>query len=111
MRRRTLRLAIAVPLAAALIVAIPSATGLTGSTAVATVADDPAESGIPTPESVLGWKPCTDYKLSNYTQLTNYFQQLDQASSRLQMVNIGKTSEGRDQYMGIISSPDNLTPA
>jgi hypothetical protein len=72
---------------------------------------DPAEGGIPTPESVLGWAPCTDYKLSNYDELTNYFQQLDTASSRMKMVNIGKTSEGRDQIMAIVSDPANLTPA
>ena len=110
MRRRTLRFALAVPLAAALVAAVPAAGGLPTSVAEAGLVADPAETGLPTPESVLGWKPCTDYKLSNYTELTDYFQQLDTASSRMQMVNIGKTAEGRDQYMAIVSAPENLTP-
>src|SRR3954452_2266594 len=63
---------------------------------------------VPTPESVLGWKPCADYKLSNYEQITRYFRALDRASDRMRIVDLGTTSEGRDQIMAIVSSPANL---
>lgn len=101
--RSRLSLAIVAPAVAALVVAVPAISS-------ATRASDPPEKSIPTPESVLGWKPCTDYKLSNYDELTNYFQKLGKSSDRMKLVNIGKTSEGRDQYMAIVSSPDNLKP-
>ena len=39
-----------------------------------------------------------------------YFSQLDNTSDRLKLVNVGKTAEGRDQIMGIVSDPANLTP-
>jgi hypothetical protein len=89
-------------------VALPAALGLAlgasllgGSSAAATVA--------PRPESVLGWTPCTDYKLSTYEQITSYLRALDRASNRMRIVSLGKTSEGRDQIMAIVSDPDNLT--
>jgi hypothetical protein len=74
--------------------------GFTSSIAAASVA--------PRPESVLGWKPCADYKLSTYEQITRYFCALDAASDRMRIVNVGKTSEGRDQIMAIVSDPQNL---
>ncbi len=70
-----------------------------------------ARATIPPPASVIGWKPCADYKLANYEQIADYFQVLDKASDRMKVVDLGKTSEGRDQIMAIVSSPDNLKPA
>lgn len=34
-------------------------------------------SQVPTPESVIGWKPGADYKLADYDQLAGYFRQLE----------------------------------
>jgi hypothetical protein len=65
---------------------------------------------VPKPESMLGWQPCADYKLSTYEQITNYLRAVDKASDRMKIVNLGKTSEGRDQIMAIVSSPENLKP-
>ncbi|NYH92022.1 M14 family zinc carboxypeptidase [Actinopolymorpha rutila] len=94
-----------VPLVAALAAVVgPSASGSLAK------ASDPREDNLPTPASVLGFEPCTDYKLATYEQITDYFGALDKASDRLQMMSIGKTSEGRDQVLGIVSTPDNLTP-
>ncbi|MGY8777154.1 MAG: M14 family zinc carboxypeptidase, partial [Longimicrobiales bacterium] len=36
------------------------------------------------------------------------FQQLDAASDRITMINVGRTSEGRDWWLALISSPENL---
>ena len=65
---------------------------------------------VPKPESMLGWKPCADYKLSTYEEITKYLRAVDRVSDRMKIVDLGKTSEGRDQIMAIVSSPDNLKP-
>src|SRR5262245_58673513 len=100
MRIRKHKASLAIP--ALLILAAVTVPALNGSAAV-------AAQPVPTPESVLGWKPCTDYKLSNYDQIADYFRVLANASNRMKVVDLGKTSEGVDQIMAIISSPQNLT--
>ncbi|NKB90284.1 MAG: hypothetical protein GKS06_18915 [Acidobacteria bacterium] len=68
----------------------------------------PAQAGIPTPESVLGFRVGDDFKLASYDQSIEYFTALDAASDRVQLQKIGRTSEGRDWYIAFISSPENL---
>src|SRR5437773_9074460 len=71
-------------------------------------AQRPAAS-VPTPQSVLGWEPCADYKLATYEEIEDYFRKLAAAApSRMKLVEMGKTSEGRTQVLGIISSEDNI---
>ena len=67
-----------------------------------------AAASLPTPESVLGFKPGADYKLATYDQSIEYFKQLDAASKYLMLVDAGKTSQGRTMYFALISSPENL---
>src|SRR5581483_6583267 len=63
----------------------------------------------PTPASVIGWEPCADYKLATYEQIEDYFRKLAAAApSRMKLVEMGKTAEGRTQVMAIISSEENL---
>jgi len=50
-----------------------------------------------------------DYHLANYTQLENYWKKLEKESPRMVLREIGKTAEGRPQFMAIISSPENLS--
>ena len=69
----------------------------------------PAQSGaLPTPESVLGFKPGADYKLATYEDSVNYFRRLDAASDRMIMVDAGKSTQGRTYSLAVISSPENL---
>src|SRR5215469_1560009 len=63
---------------------------------------------IPTPESVLGHKPGDDFYLASYTESLGYFQKLAQATPKLKLVKVGKTTRGLDWYIAIISSPENL---
>ena len=63
---------------------------------------------VPTPESVLGHKPGDDFYLANYDEALGYFQKLAQSTDKLKLVKVGKTSQGRDWYIAIISSPRNL---
>ena len=68
----------------------------------------PAVSQVPTPESVIGWRPGADYKLADYGQISEYFRRLDAASDRLMLTEIGTTAEGRPMMLAIISSEANL---
>ncbi|HMD33668.1 MAG TPA: M14 metallopeptidase family protein [Vicinamibacterales bacterium] len=64
---------------------------------------------VPTPQSVLGWEPCADYKLATYEQIEDYFRKLAGASpERMRLVEMGKTAEGRTQVLGIVSSEANI---
>jgi len=63
---------------------------------------------IPTPASVLGFEPGADFELATYEQSIEYFRRLDQASDRLSLVQIGRTSFGRDWWIALVSSPENL---
>src|SRR5215813_3299864 len=63
---------------------------------------------VPTPESVLGHKPGDDFFLASYDESLGYFQKLAKATNKLKLVQVGKTSQGRDWYIAIISAPGNL---
>jgi hypothetical protein len=62
----------------------------------------------PTPEAVLGHKPGDDFYLASYDDALGYFQKLARATDKLKLVRVGKTTEGRDWYIAIISSARNL---
>src|SRR5215813_4981892 len=63
---------------------------------------------ITTPKESFGFNPGDDYMVANYTQLEAYWKKLASESPRMKLESIGKTEEGRDQWMAIISSPDNI---
>src|SRR5260370_42530756 len=72
----------------------------------ATLAAQPAHK-LTTPKEALGFNIGDDYYLANYTQLTAWWQKLDTESDRVKLVEIGKSEEGRPQWMAIITSPEN----
>lgn len=61
---------------------------------------------IPSPKEHFGFNIGDDYMLATYTQTESYFKKLT-TSDRVKLVNIGKTEEGRDQPMLIVTSPEN----
>ncbi len=61
---------------------------------------------IPSPKEHFGFNIGDDYMLANFTQTEAYFKKLA-ASDRVKLLSIGKTEEGRDQPMMIITSPEN----
>jgi len=63
---------------------------------------------ITTPKEFLGFNIGDDYQIASYTQLEAYWKKLASQSDRMRLVDIGKTAEGRTQYMAIITSPANL---
>ena len=62
---------------------------------------------IPTPKEHFGFNIGDDYQLANYTQTEAYFKKLAATSKRVKLVDIGKTEEGRTQYMLIVTSEEN----
>jgi len=60
------------------------------------------------PEAFFGFEPGSDGNLFDYTQLIEYFKQLDEASPRLQLREIGLSPMGNKMYMLFISSPKNI---
>ena len=63
---------------------------------------------VPTPSSVLGHTPGDDYYLANYEEEIHYFHELAAHSDRVKMFTVGKSTEGRDIEIAVISSPQNL---
>lgn len=63
---------------------------------------------VPTPKEHFGFNIGDDYQLANFTQTEAYFKKLAAGSDRVKYTVIGKTEEGRDQPMLIVSSPANL---
>ncbi|MBD1429012.1 M14 family metallopeptidase [Sphingobacterium litopenaei] len=63
---------------------------------------------ITTPKEHFSFAIGEDYHLANFTQTEAYFKKLAQQSDRVIYQVIGKTEEGRDQPMLIVSSPQNL---
>ena len=49
---------------------------------------------VPTPQSVLGFRPGDDFKLATYEESIEYFQRLDQASDHLNLVEVGQNLRG-----------------
>jgi hypothetical protein len=64
---------------------------------------------VTAPQQQFGAAIGDDYFLANYTQLEQYWRLLAQQSDRLRLVDIGRTEEGRTQWMAVVSSPENLT--
>ena len=62
---------------------------------------------VTTPKQFLGFDVCADYQLADYGQLTAYWKLLEKESNRIHVQSIGKTEEGRDQLMAIVTDPSN----
>ena len=75
---------------------------------VATATSHAQQAAIASPEKFFGFQMGADRKLANWDQLLSYYQVLDKASDKMQLVELGKTSEGRPYVAIFISSPANL---
>lgn len=82
---------------------------LTSALALQPVAAFAQGTNAPTPpERFFRQPPGTDYYLANYSEYEAYLKRLAGESDRMKLVDIGKTSEGRSQWVAIVSSPANL---
>jgi len=64
---------------------------------------------IKTPTEFFGFQPGDDGMLFTYDELISYLKDLDQASPRLKLVEIGKSPMERSVYIAFISSTENIS--
>ena len=62
---------------------------------------------IPDPKSHFGFNIGDNYQLATFNQTEAYFKKLAAASDRAKLMVIGKTEEGKDQFMLIVTSAEN----
>src|SRR6186997_1583862 len=67
----------------------------------------PARPHITTPKEAFGFDLGDDYELANYKQIEAYWKTLDKESDRMILHDMGKTAEGRTQWMAVVTSPAN----
>ena len=63
---------------------------------------------ITTPEAFLGHQMGADQKIARWDKIVDYFYQLGQESDRIQVTNMGPSTEGNPFLLAVISSPENL---
>ena len=63
---------------------------------------------VPSPKSHFGFNIGDNYHLATFTQTESYLKKVAAASNRVKLQSIGKTEEGRNQYMVIVSDPANI---
>ena len=64
---------------------------------------------IPDPETFFGHKPGADFKLIRWEKIHEYFNILGDASDRVHVEELGKTTMGNPFILAVISSPKNLS--
>jgi hypothetical protein len=85
-----------------------AATTLSLTAASLSLAAAASAQQVTSPQQQFGHEIGADYELPNYTQFTAYFEKLARESDRMILDTIGKTAEGRNQLMGIITAPQNF---
>jgi hypothetical protein len=67
-----------------------------------------AHAQVPTPVSILGHTPGDDFYLADYEDAIRYFHAAAATSDRVKMFTVGKSTEGKDIEIAVVSSPANL---
>jgi hypothetical protein len=67
-----------------------------------------AAAQVPAPEAFFGFKMGADGKLADWPSIAKYFETVAAASPRVELVDLGPTTEGRRMIGAIISSIDNI---
>ena len=81
----------------------PAATRQVPASALA-----PATSPIPSPEDFFGHRMGADRQLAHWPRLVEYYELIDSASDRVQVVRMGPSTLGEPFLSIFISSPENL---
>ena len=68
----------------------------------------PPVTSIPSPKSVFGFDPGQDRTIIDWKQITDYFARLDKASDRVNVIDIGTSTLGRQMIAAFISAPENI---
>ena len=63
---------------------------------------------ITSPEAFFGFQLGTDRKMARWDKIVNYFRLLEEQSDKIQVIDMGSSTEGHPFLFVIISSPENL---
>ncbi len=69
---------------------------------------NPIFAQLPSPKSQLGFAVGADRKLADWNEIIRYFNALDKSSERVEVVELGKSTEGRPLVLAIITAPKNF---
>ena len=67
-----------------------------------------AQPNVTTPKAFLGHNIGDDYFLPTYDQFIAYWRKIDGETNRMQVMEIGKSGEGRPHLAAIITAPENF---
>ncbi|HEY5063171.1 MAG TPA: M14 metallopeptidase family protein, partial [Gemmatimonadaceae bacterium] len=67
-----------------------------------------AQGHVTTPKEFFGHNIGDDYFLPDYDQFMAYWHKIDAESNRMQVFEMGKSSEGRPQLAAVITAPENF---
>jgi len=65
-------------------------------------------STVPKPKDVLGHEIGEDYFLASYEEAIKYLKVLDESTDRMVLLNMGKSTFGKDMLYAVVSSEDNI---
>src|SRR3982750_1425078 len=83
-------------------------TLLVASLLIGTSVPAQQQNHVTSPREFFGHNIGDDYWLATYDQFVDYWKKIDAESDRMQVVEIGRTAEGRPQLMAIVTSPENF---
>ncbi len=67
-----------------------------------------ASAQVPSPESFFGFRMGADGKLAPWKDIQRYFETIAAASDRVDLVEIGPTTDGNRLFAAVVSAPENL---
>jgi hypothetical protein len=86
---------------------MPRAAAVVSILFLSLVCVDAQRPAVTSPRQALGFELGDDYQLANYKQIEAYWKTLDKESDRMVLHDMGRTAEGRTQWMAIVTSPQN----
>ena len=63
---------------------------------------------VQSPEEFFGFRLGSDYKLAGWNEIVTYFRLLDEGSDRVQVQELGKSTQGNPFILAVISSEENM---
>ena len=69
---------------------------------------EPAHAQLRSPDEVLGFQVGSDYQVAGWQTVSDYMRHVAANSDRVLLEELGKTTEGNDFLMLLISTPENL---
>jgi hypothetical protein len=79
-----------------------------GAAAAIPAAQAPAASTVPDPEAFFGFRMGTDGRLAGWMEIEAYFRKVAETSDRVELVDVGATTEGQRMIAAVVSTPENL---